>query len=74
MKTIIIIVLILTSITLWFKAISDISRIKLKGDKNIKIWFLVIFFIPILGAVLYFLMKKKYIIAKKPKLVSVKGK
>lgn len=74
MKTLIIVLLILSSVTLWIKAISDISRIKLKSNKNIKIWFLIIFFLPILGAVLYFILKKKYIIAKKPKLVSLNDK
>jgi uncharacterized membrane protein len=68
MKTTLIITLIFISLFLWFKAISDISTTKFKSDKNNKIWFLTVFFIPILGAIVYFMMKKKYIVTKKPKL------
>lgn len=64
MKTIIIITLILTSVILWTKAISDISRTKFKSDSNNKVWFLTVFFIPIFGAILYFSMKKKYVVTK----------
>ncbi|APZ46173.1 hypothetical protein BW723_07620 [Polaribacter reichenbachii] len=66
MKTPLIIALIVLSLTLWFKAISDISRTRFTSDKNKKVWFFIIFFIPVFGASTYFLMKKKYI-KKRPK-------
>lgn len=69
MKTPIIIALIVLTIYFWFKAISDITKTKFKNDTENTIWFLIVFFIPILGAVIYFLMKKKYI-KKKRKFAS----
>jgi hypothetical protein len=64
MKTPIIISLIVLSLVLWFKAISDISRTKFKSDSNNRAWFLIVFLIPVFGAIIYFMMKKKYIISK----------
>lgn len=69
MKTTLFIILILLSLVLWFKAISDITRTNFKSDKNNRTWFLVVFLIPIIGAIIYFLMKKKYI-AVKPRFQS----
>ena len=70
MKTILIVTLIILSLILWFKAISDITRTNFKSDKSNRIWFLIVFFIPILGAVVYFSVKKKYIVTKKPRFQS----
>lgn len=69
MKTTLFIILILLSLVLWFKAISDITRTNFKSDKNNRTWFLVVFLIPIIGAIIYFSMKKKYI-AVKPRFQS----
>tara|TARA_X000000950_G_C13706066_1_gene574184 strand:- start:635 stop:838 length:204 start_codon:yes stop_codon:yes gene_type:complete len=66
MKTLLIMLLIVLSLILWFKAISDISRTRFSSDNNKKIWFFIIFLIPVLGALAYFLMKKNYI-KKRPK-------
>lgn len=64
MKITIIIVLILLSLMLWFKAISDISRTKFKSDANNRTWFLIVFLLPVFGAIIYFLMKKRFILSK----------
>lgn len=64
MKTALIIAVILLSLILWFKAISDISRTKFKSDSNNRTWFLIVFLIPVLGSIVYFSMKKRYILSK----------
>lgn len=64
MKTIIILIIIILTLILWFKAISDISRTKFKSDSNNRTWFFIVFFIPIFGAIIYFMLKKKYILTK----------
>lgn len=69
MKTLLFIALMLLILVLWFKAISDITRTRFKSDANNRKWFLIVFLIPIFGAIVYFSMKKKYI-AIKPKFDS----
>ena len=64
MKTTIIILLVVLCLILWFRAISDISRTRFRSDSNNKIWFLIVFLIPIFGAITYFMMKKKYVVKK----------
>lgn len=64
MKTIITFTIIFLTLILWFKAISDITRTRFKSDKNNRTWFLTVLLIPVLGAILYFSMKKKYIVKK----------
>lgn len=66
MKTLLFTALIVLTIILWFKAISDISRTKFKTDSSNRNWFLIVFLIPVFGAIVYFAMKKKHI-AIKPK-------
>lgn len=64
MKITITLIIIVLALVLWFKAISDISRTRFKSDKNNRFWFLIVFFLPIVGAIVYFSMKKKYIAVK----------
>lgn len=66
MKTLMFTVLIVLTIILWFKAISDISRTRFISDTTNRNWFLIVFLVPVFGATLYFIMKKKHI-AIKPK-------
>lgn len=70
MKTPIIIGIIVLTIYLWLKAISDITKTRFKNDTENTIWFLIVFFIPILGAIIYFQMKRKYIDTKPKRYVS----
>ena len=65
MKTLLFIAFILLILILWFKAISDITRTRFKSDANNRTWFLIVFFIPIFGAITYFTLKKKHIVAKR---------
>lgn len=62
MKTLLFITLIVLVFILWFKAISDISRTRFISDSTNRNWFLIVFLIPIFGAILYFIMKKKHIV------------
>ncbi len=66
MKTLIFTVLIILTIILWFKAISDVSRTRFRTDTSNRNWFLIVFLIPVFGAIIYFIAKKKHI-AIKPK-------
>ncbi len=64
MKITLIFALIFLSLILWFKAIYDITRTKFKSDINNRNWFLIVFLLPVFGAIIYFSMKKKYILSK----------
>ncbi|PQJ79650.1 PLDc N-terminal domain-containing protein [Polaribacter porphyrae] len=66
MKTLTLITLIVLTIILWFKAINDITKTKFENDRLNRIWFLIVFFIPIIGAIIYFQLKRKFIL-KKPR-------
>lgn len=67
METIMIIGFIFLSITLWFWAIIDISRSRFKNPIMNTMWLLAVLFFPILGSILYFQFKEKYVSIKKRK-------
>ena len=67
MKTPQLIILILVTFLFWAKAISDITKTRFKNENSSKIWLLIVFFVPVLGALLYFLLKKRFI-KTKPKI------
>lgn len=58
---------IFLSITLWFWAIIDISRSRFKNPIMNTMWLLAVLFFPILGSILYFQFKEKYVSIKKRK-------
>ncbi len=56
------IILLLTLIILmWFLAIFDITKSKFKKQKSYTIWLLLVLVLPILGSILYFQFKRKFI-------------
>lgn len=59
--------LIFLSISLWFWAIIDISRSRFKKPIMNTIWLLAVLFFPVLGSILYFQFKKKFVSKKKRK-------
>lgn len=63
----IIIGVILTTSALWFWAITDMTRSRFKRPVMSTISFLVILFFPILGAILYLILRKKLITKEKRK-------
>lgn len=67
METIMIIGFIYLSIALWFLAIIDISRSRFKNPIMNTMWLLAVLFFPILGSILYFQFKEKYVSIKKRK-------
>lgn len=67
METIMIIGFIFLSIALWFWAIIDISRSRFKNPIMNTMWLLAVLFFPILGSILYFQFKEKYVSIKKRK-------
>ena len=66
MEKILILVLIFTTVGLWFGAIIDISRSRFKNVNLNTIWLLIVLFFPILGSIFYFLKRKK-LITKEPR-------
>lgn len=67
METIMIIGFIFLSIALWFWAIIDISKSRFKKPIMNTVWLLTVLFFPILGSILYFQFKEKFVSKKKRK-------
>lgn len=67
METIMIIGFIFLSIALWFWAIIDISRSRFKNPIMNTMWLLTVLFFPILGSILYFQFKEKFVSKEKRK-------
>lgn len=62
METILIIGFSFLTIFLWFWAIIDITRSRFKNPNMNTIWLLAVLFSPILGSILYFQLKSKFVI------------
>jgi hypothetical protein len=58
-------------IVLWVSAFVDIIKNKFKKDYKV-IWLIVVIFIPILGAIYYFIIGRKQKIIKKPQITKYK--
>lgn len=58
---------IFLSIALWFWAITDISRSRFKKPIMGTIWLLAVLFFPVLGSILYFQFKEKFVPKEKRK-------
>ena len=67
METILITGLIFLIIALWFWAIIDISRSRFKNPTMNTVWLLVVLFFPVIGSILYFLLRKKFVTKKRRK-------
>ena len=52
---------IILTIGLWFWAILDIIRSRFKNPTMNTIWFLVVLFLPVLGSIFYFQLRKKFV-------------
>lgn len=61
MNTTLIIGFLILTITLWFWAIIDITRSRFKSTTMNTVWLLAVLFFPILGSILYFQLKQKYV-------------
>jgi hypothetical protein len=61
METILMIGFVILTISLWFWAIIDITRSRLKNPNMNTIWLLAVLFFPVLGSILYFQLRKKYV-------------
>ena len=59
--------LIFIAIALWFWAIIDITRSRFKSPFMNTICLLVVLFFPILGSILYLILRKKMIVKEKRK-------
>lgn len=66
METTLAIGLVLLVIALWFWAIIDISRSRFKNPTMNTVWLLAVLFFPLLGSILYFFMRNKFI-TKEPR-------
>ncbi|UII28305.1 PLDc N-terminal domain-containing protein [Fulvivirga maritima] len=65
MDKVLIIGYIISTIFLWFWAIFDISVRSFKKLHINIIWLLVVFFLPIIGSILYFQLRNKIILKEK---------
>lgn len=54
------------TIILWFWALIDITRSRFKNPTMNTVWLLSVLFFPVLGPILYFLMRKKFV-TKEPR-------
>lgn len=61
METTLIIGFVILTIVLWFWAIIDITRSRFKKQNLNTIWLLAVLFFPVLGSILYFQLRKKFI-------------
>lgn len=66
METTLIIVFVILTIILWTRAIIDITKSKFKSPISNIIWLLGVLFFPVLGSILYFQLRKKYVM-KEPR-------
>ncbi len=62
METTIIISFIILSMFLWFWAIIDISKSRFKNPTMNTVWYLIVLFSPVIGAIIYFQFRKNYVI------------
>ncbi|MCD4773948.1 MAG: PLD nuclease N-terminal domain-containing protein [Bacteroidales bacterium] len=60
MEPIVIIGLSFLTIVLWFWAIIDIVKSRFKNQTMNTVWLLIVLFFPILGSIIYLLLRKKY--------------
>ena len=66
METTLIIGFVILTILLWFWAIIDISRSRFKNPNMNTIWLLAVLFFPVLGSILYFQLRKRFV-TKEPR-------
>jgi hypothetical protein len=66
METILIMGLVVLTIILWFWAIIDITKSRFKNQTMKTIWLLAVLFFPVLGSIIYFQFRKKFL-AKGPR-------
>lgn len=62
MEPTIIISFIILSMFLWFWAIIDISKSRFKNPTMNTVWYLIVLFSPVIGAIIYFQFRKNYVI------------
>lgn len=62
METIVIISFIILFIFLWFWAIIDISKSRFKNPTMNTVWYLIVLFFPVIGSIIYFQLKKNYVV------------
>lgn len=60
-------ILFVLALVLWLWALIDIARSRFKKPAYKILWILAILFFPILGSILYFMLKKEFILPKKRK-------
>ena len=66
METALMIAFVILTIVLWVWAIIDITRSRFKKPNMNTIWLLAVLFFPVLGSILYFQFKRKFV-TKKPR-------
>ncbi len=66
MKEKIFIGLIILTIILWFLTIISITRTRFKNQNSNTVWLIAVLFFPVFGSILYFIMKRKFVL-KEPR-------
>jgi hypothetical protein len=61
MGTKMILVCVILTIILWFWAIFDITKSRVKNQTSQKIWLLTVLIFPVFGSLVYFQLKRKFI-------------
>ncbi|MFT6869904.1 MAG: hypothetical protein ACJAYY_000149 [Paraglaciecola sp.] len=61
MGTKMILVCVILTIILWFWAIFDITKSRVKNQTTQKIWLLTVLIFPVFGSLVYFQLKRKFI-------------
>jgi len=56
---------IISSLVLWFWAITDITRSRFHRSNERTSWLLVVLFFPVIGSILYFQLKARFVSRKK---------
>ncbi|WP_435803305.1 PLDc N-terminal domain-containing protein [Polaribacter sp.] len=56
-----ILVCVILTIILWFWAIFDITKSRVKNQTTQKIWLLTVLIFPVFGSLVYFQLKRKFI-------------
>jgi hypothetical protein len=56
-----ILVCVILTIILWFWAIFDITKSRVKNQTSQKIWLLTVLIFPVFGSLVYFQLKRKFI-------------
>ena len=67
METTLIIEFVILTIILYFWAIIDVTRSRFKKPNMNTIWLLAVLFFPVLGSILYFQFKRKFVLKKSRK-------